>query len=321
MAPLLYAAGASDLKREAVAAAVAESFRILDVQSVVTAFHDADVHPLFMKGTALAYQIYVSPELRPRGDTDVLVRKSDLPVIRRVMTELGFRESPTSGDEHGLQQTFFVRKDSRGFDHSWDVHWAATNAPMFAPALDPGSLFESAVPVPTLHPQACALSPVAALLLACIHRIAHHHDSDRLIWLVDIALLRDRLDQNDEREFWMMAAAGRVLGVCERSCRLADEWMSRQDRGGPERWLPPEELEKAEASRLFLDRDITRGGVMLANLRALSWGARLQRLWQLAFPPADYMRHAFRARSSMALPFLYLYRAFRGVVRLFRRAS
>ena len=56
------------------------------------------------------------------------------------------------------------------------------------------------------------------------------------------------------------------------------------------------------------------------NLRALSWRARMRRLWQLAFPPRSFVRHTLGTRSRAALPLLYVYRGARGVARLFRKA-
>ncbi|HEX2123766.1 MAG TPA: hypothetical protein VHL59_19225, partial [Thermoanaerobaculia bacterium] len=82
-----------------------------------------------------------------------------------------------------------------------------------------------------------------------------------------------------------------------------------------------EEIERDEPSRVFLDRRITYGGIMVANLRALSWRARLQRLWQLAVPPAAFMQQRFPERGRLALPWLYVYRAGRGITRLFRRVG
>ena len=41
------------------------------------------------------------------------------------------------------------------------------------------------------------LSPVHALLVACIHRVAHHRGTERLIWLLDIHLLASRLEERE----------------------------------------------------------------------------------------------------------------------------
>jgi hypothetical protein len=174
------------------------------------------------------------------------------------------------------------------------------------------------IPLPHLGPDARGLSHVDALLLACIHRVAHHHDNERLIWLVDIALLRDRMSAGDHRRFWRQAADARVVGVCTRSIELADEWMSRTPQHRAEDYLEADELTRDEPTRAFLDRELTYGNEMLANFRALPWRARLQRLWQLAFPPAAFVQQSFGTQNRFVLPWLYVRRGVRGVARLFR---
>jgi hypothetical protein len=111
-----------------------------------------------------------------------------------------------------------------------------------------------------------------------------------------------------------------VVAVCARSVALADEWMSRPARCGPESFLTAAELEQDEPSRLFLDRDVRYGRVMLANLHALPWAERLERIWHLAFPPAEFMR-GMAGRSRAPLPWLYARRGVRGIRRLFMRAA
>jgi hypothetical protein len=321
MAPLLYAAGVEQLRPEAISAAAAEAVRAQDLASVLDALALEGVVPLLLKGTALAYDIYASPELRPRGDTDLLVTRSEIPAVRRAMTSLGYREAPSSGDEHGLRQTVFSRRDALGFVHVYDVHWAATNRPLFETALSPEEMFASAITLPKLHPSARCPDHVTSLLLACIHRVAHHQDSDRLIWLVDIALLGDRLTEREEEHFWRRAAEHRVVGICERSVALAGDWMSKPGRGGSERWLSAEERGSEEPSRVYLDRELTHGAALAATMRALPWRQRIERLWHLAFPPPSFIRERYGPQPRLAVPWLYVYRWVRGVTKLFRRAA
>jgi hypothetical protein len=322
IAPLLYSgARVPRLRGEAIRAAAIEPLRADDLREVLSALAARGVEALILKGSALAYEIYAAPELRPRSDCDLLVAEPALGAVREAMQRLGFRENMTSGDEHGVRQTTFLRAGALGVEHAYDVHWAVTNTPLFAPVLRDDDLRRRAVAIPRLGPHAKGLERADALLLACIHRVAHHYDSDRLIWLADIALLRDRMSAEEHGRFWRMAAEGRVVAVCSRSIQLADEWMSRPRRDLAEQWLSGDEIERDEPSRAFLDRQITLGGVMAADLRALPWRARLQRLRQLAFPPAAFIRKSFPARSPALLPLLYVYRGVRGILRLFRRAG
>lgn len=317
--PLVYSvARVPRLKEQAMHAAILEPMRIEDLHAVLDALASRGVVPLLMKGTPLAYDVYPAPELRPRGDTDLLIAREAIDATRDALLQLGFAERITSGDEHGVRQTTFSRLDAYGLEHAYDVHWDITNTALFAETLRFDELHARAVHVPKIG--ALALSHVDALLLACIHRVAHHHDSDRLIWLYDIALLRDRMSRDEHERFWRLAAERRVAGVCIRSIELADEWCGRTAHDRAEEFLSREEIERDEPSRVYLDREITYGGVMIADLRALPWRARIERLRQLAFPPRGFMQQQFRSRSRFALPWLYVYRGARGLVRLFRRA-
>lgn len=318
VAPLIYAnARLPQLRGEAMRAAAYEPLRALDLAEVLAAFAAHGVEALILKGTALAYDLYAAPELRPRSDTDLLIAHDDLPKVREAMLALGFDENLSSGDEHGLRQAVFLRAPGMVYD----VHWSATNVPAFDAVLRYAELHTRSLPLPLLGPHSRGLSYPDALLLACIHRVAHHHDSDRLIWLVDIGLLRRRMSREDHEQFWQLAAAGRVVGVCERSIAVADAWLSGPPHDLAEEFLSVEERTREEPSRVFLDRELTHGGVMAASLRALPWRARAQRLWQVAFPPAEFIRRRFGVRRSLTLPWWYVYRGVRGVARLFRKAG
>lgn len=316
--PLVYARlRLPQLRQDAIHAAAHEPLRAADLAEVLSALAARGVDVLILKGTALAYDLYPAPELRPRSDTDLLISRDDLAAVRATMLDLGFEEQPSSGDEHGLRQAVFTRAPGMVYD----VHWAATNVPVFDAVLRFEELRQRAIPLPKLGPHARGLSHADALLMACIHRVAHHHDSDRLIWLADIDLLREKMSHEEHERFWRLAAEGGVVGVCARSIEVADAWLSRKPHDLAGEWLSSEELSRDEPSRAFLDRDITHGGVLASSLRALPWRARIVRLWQVAFPPPAYMRRQFGARRAVSLPWWYFYRGVRGVARLFRKAG
>jgi hypothetical protein len=311
VAPLVYAAQPLEpLRTAAIRAAALEPLRAADLREVLDALAARGIDALLLKGTALAYDVYAAPELRPRGDVDLLVAREHSAAAIEAFRALGFTSRLTSGDEHNVRQVTLTRNG-----HEYDLHWDVANSPLFASALRFEHLQAHAIPLPRLGPHARGLSHVDALLLACIHRVAHHHDLERLIWLVDIALLRERMSRDEHARFWRQAAEARVVGVCARSIELAAEW-SGSLQPAAEEFLTTEERTRDEPSRAFLDPGLRYAGVMLANLRALPWPARMQRLWQLAFPPRPFMRQTF---GHGPLPWLYVRRGARGVARLFRR--
>ena len=316
VAPLAYARLPHPALREiALRAAAAELLRLVDLRTLLEGFARHELPLLIIKGTALAYDIYEAPELRPRADTDLLIDRADIDRARAVFAELGYDARVLSGDPHANRQQAFARTDRFGVEHVNDLHWDIANTPIVRDALRFDELLERSIALPRIAPAALGLSHLDALLLACIHRVAHHHDSDRLIWLYDIHLLRERMSRAEHDQFWRRAAERRVVAICDRSIELAEQWFAPQshDRAPS---IPPD-----EPSASFLDRNRSRGAVLAADLQALGWRARLERLRDLALPPAAFIRAAFPRAPRVALPLLYLYRGARGVLRLFHRVD
>ncbi|MBV8544174.1 MAG: nucleotidyltransferase family protein [Acidobacteria bacterium] len=319
LGPLVYARPSdwpirSLLRDIAIHAAAGESSRLADVREVLGAFETNGIRVLIIKGTGLAYDIYPSPELRPRGDTDLLIAKSDLEKVRRILHGRGYASSITSGDTLAIRQQSFARAG-----HVYDVHWDVANSPVVRDALPFEELLSRAIAVPRIAPNALAPSHVDALVLACIHRVAHHHDTERLIWLYDIHLLREAMSADEHARFWRLAAERGVVAICERSIELADEWFAAAPHDRARDWLTEDERSRDEPSAAFLNRDRRRGAVLSDDFKALDWRSRFRRLRELALPPLGFMRQSFPSAPAAVLPALYVWRGARGVLRLMRR--
>src|SRR3954451_10785444 len=319
LAPLVYSLfsdwpARSALREIAIRAAAGETSRLIDLRAVLEAFESSGIRVLIIKGTGLAYDIYASPELRPRGDTDLLIAESDLDSVRRILFAGGYTSPLTSGDTLAVRQQSFTRGG-----HVYDVHWDVANSPVVRDALPFEELLSRAIPIPRIAPNALAPSHVDALLLACIHRVVHHHDIERLIWLYDIHLLREAMTAGEHARFWRMAADRGLVAICERSIALADDWFAAapHDRAGD--WLTDSERNRDEPSAAFLDHRRTRGALLNDDLKALTWRGRLRRIRELALPPIGFMRQNFPSAPAAALPALYVWRGARGVLRLLRR--
>lgn len=318
MLPLVYRiTHAPALRGRAMRAAALEPLLLDGVRLALTALHDRGVKPLILKGGALAYTIYPEPELRPRMDTDLLVAEDDFAAVRDAFLAAGFDETTTSGDTLGVRQRMFHRFDPSGFLSSFDVHLDITNNATTASALRYDELLARATPLPAISEFALGLSTIDALLYACIHRVVHHHATDRLIWLYDVRLLRDRLSEDEVRELWQRAAERRVVAICRDTLAAAQQWFGG---AGDDAETYLNRIDHDEPSRAFLDRDRTRAAQLAGDLAALpGFRARLTRMRQLAFPPRSYMADAFGEHGRAMLPLLYLWRGVRGVLRLFRK--
>jgi hypothetical protein len=320
MLPLVYRWSlAQSLREHAIRAAALEPLILAGLRDALAAMHARGARPLILKGSALAYSLYPAPELRPRTDTDLLIADDDLAATRDAFRSAGFDENATAGDDLGVRQRMFHRVDALGVTHSFDVHLDITNNATTASALRYDELLARAIALPAIGEGALGLSFVDALIYACIHRVVHHHDSERLIWLYDVHLLRERLSRDEVHELWRLAAERRVVAICRQTLARAQSYFGGV---GDDAALHLEHIDEHEPSRGFLDRGRSRGSQLASDLAALpSWRARVTRLRQLAFPPRSYMARQFGAHTAAALPLLYVWRGARGLARLFRRVT
>jgi hypothetical protein len=304
------------LRREAGRHAAMDLLREAELRPLLTALSRAPVAALLMKGAQLAYSHYSRPDLRPRVDTDVLIPEPSLPAIRGVLARLGYEPAGQVSGRFVSSQESYVKWSGMLPLHVVDVHWRIANPQAFTGVLSYQDLSATAVDVPRLGPAARGLSDVHALLVACLHRVAHHFDSDRLIWLYDIHLLSSSLDDGRWDTFVDLALSRRVAGVCRQSLARTH---SAFDTAIPSRVLAAlteAAGRDAEPTARYLAAGAIGGrqvDVLVADLRALrSWTNRWRLVREHAFPPARYMRDVYAPSSRAPLPLLYARRALLG---------
>ena len=302
------------------AAAAIGAAREAELRTVLDALAEAGARPILIKGGALAYTHYPRPELRPRDDTDLMIPASDREAVARALVSLGYQRPPEADGELTTAQFHFDKRDRFGILHALDVHWRISNVRVFADALSYEELAHEAVPIPALGPHARATSARHALLVACVHRVAHHADTRNLLWLYDIHLLV-RGGDAEPAAFAALASARGMREVCARGLTLAAEafggidprWLTAlSDSDGP--GAP------AEPSAAFLRGRLSLAAILRADLAATPrWRGRLRILREHLFPNRAFMYERYGARHRAALPVLYLRRIVGGVPKWFRR--
>src|SRR5215213_6110185 len=68
-----------------------------DLSHVLDRFHAESIDTIVMKGIHLATAVYEHIGLRPMGDIDLLVRKTDLERARQIMLNIGYAQSQQQG--------------------------------------------------------------------------------------------------------------------------------------------------------------------------------------------------------------------------------
>src|SRR6202008_1615182 len=101
-------------------------------------------------GAPLAYAAYPAPFLRPRGDTDVLVRPVNQDAARAVLLRLGYTEHAALSTQHVSQQAQYSRVLRTGVEHTIDLHWRTFNPAAFAECLTFDEMWMARTSVPPL---------------------------------------------------------------------------------------------------------------------------------------------------------------------------
>ena len=283
----------------------------LELQRLVAAVRTRGMDVLLMKGSSLAYDVYLDPAWRVRSDVDMLIRAGDDARVRSLLHELGYVSFSALSGEFAISQFHCERVAALGIRHLCDVHRKVVNRLRFADAVQFDELADAAIPLPMLGPGARGLGRMHALWLACVHRAVHHYDQDTLLWLYDVHLLIEALDTGSLERFVALAERSGVRRICLRALLLA------RTRFGTR--IPPAVLAALEAapadepSTVFLNPNIRQIDVLRDDLRALpGWRARLTLLKEHVFPDASYMREGYAPGSSALVLWLYLGRIVTG---------
>jgi hypothetical protein len=299
------------LARETRAQTARELLRRKELISVLNVLAAESIHPILLKGTALAYSLYDDPASRPRVDTDLLIRANDVDAVRRVMARCGYT-APTHCDGDLLFCQFPLKKaDEFGLVHAFDFHWKISTQSLFADVLVFDEIAAAAMAVPALGVHARTAGPVHALLLACIHPVMHHRNAESLIWIYDIHRLASRLSDQEFDRFTKLAVAKQVSAICVYQLRAARR---RFGTRVPKKAISDLAAVRArEPSTAYLRPNRQWRDELISNMRGLPhWSDRLRLLREVALPGPAYMLRAYGLTPSpltaALLPALYLHR-------------
>ena len=299
-------------------AATRDIFVQREMRTVLDALAASGVTALVIKGSALAYTVYPKPWLRPRTDTDLLIPHEHVAAATRALEGCGYtRCDAISTGEFVSHQVAFERTDSHGAYHVIDLHWKIANPHVVADALPFELLWRDAQAAPALGNGARVPSVVGSMLLACIHRLAHHQGHDRLIWLYDLKLLSMALPAEGWADLRRLAIERGVAGLC------LDGLQQAKMRLGASL---PAEVEAAliaaaphEPSQMYLAGPVRKRDVLVSDLTALNtWRARAQLVREHLVPAPAFMRKRYGTTARWLLPALYLHRVVTGAYRWVR---
>jgi hypothetical protein len=294
-----------------------ELLQARELVQVLRTLQAAGIKLILLKGAPLSYTLYPAPHLRPRCDTDLLFPdKEATEKAWEHLQDMGYKRPNAVSGELISQEFSCCRTDPGSIQHNLDLHWKLSNALLFSRAFAFDELLLTAIPVPELA-NSPALSPVHALLLACIHRITHKPDQDenRLIWLYDLHLLSHALTETNWQEFVKTAAEKDVCAICLEGLRQTQSTLGTI--------IPAPVLSnlttQAIHEKIQPEIGASRTRLELAKLHDFpTLRQRLQFIKENLFPGQDYMLRKYHTRNRFLLPLLYTRRILKGLPKLFR---
>lgn len=283
-----------------------------ELEHLLATLRDRGLTPLVIKGAHLAHAVYSSPARRPRADTDLLIDPASKFRTTEVLTAHGYSRSARTSGAVILGQFEFERRLRSDVTHYVDVHWRAAAPLVFERAFDFRGLCAVAAPVPPLGPHARGPSLPDALALACVHLVAHHWHQILLVWLYDIRLLADAIDEQGRRQLVDRAIAGSYTVVLNAALRTARLYF---DSAGLDQAIAAiaAHVNEGEAASALTRDGRRKVDDLWLDLRHAPWRARAQLLRDHVLPPPDYIR----ARFGGPVPLAYAKRVLLGVRKWF----
>jgi Uncharacterised nucleotidyltransferase len=309
-APQALREGVAGLEAAAVAVSLVRDF---ELQRVLRGLGIQGLEVLVVKGVALGHSVYAHPHLRPAVDTDLLVRHEALPAVTGALADLGYRPSDrASSGELVSHQRAFERRTRGDVEHVLDVHWRLSNPQVFAAAFDADAAFGTAVDLHGLGPHARTLAPAEALLLCAIHRLAHHQDHERLIWLVDIDLLARRTSADEWKVVLQLAQRRRMRTILGDALRRTRELLETPVPAFVDTAL--RQAGEDEPSAVYVSAPQGKLQVLKSDLRELpGWTARVRLVREHVFPPPAFVLKRYGVTRRSWLPALYAHRLATGM--------
>ncbi len=298
--------------------------RSQELGSVLRCLGEAGIDVLVLKGMALAELVYGNLALRPMVDTDILLRKADLPHAIDALAGLGYAIDIDAADPAFVMAYENAITLSRPDTRTWflELHWTLFDSPFHQERLTDELLWEQPVRFDLGGTAAAALQTELMLLHLCGHLLLHHHGRG-LLWWNDIAEL---LNRDGERLDWQLlirlAEDAGLIAVLQRVLsELEREWYVSLPDGVADQLkaLVPSEKERMVVE-LMADGEPRAGRRFLVDLTSFSGSRdRLQFLRDNLLPSGDYMDRRYNIPHPGLRPLYYPYRWVVGLSSLGRR--
>jgi Uncharacterised nucleotidyltransferase len=258
---------------------------------------------IFLKGSALAYWLYENPQDRECGDVDVLVpsyAEAQQLAQMLVCEREGRAFEPWGQTAHERLVRLFVKP---GCMVEIDIHWGLVNSPLFALSFEFDELWQNTQPIEHLGESARGLTPVYALMHACLHMAMNQAlgVSSQDKWLEDVMRLTQQLSPYNQEELVVLAQQKGFGRVCAHAIKQSETglgWVCQSD-------LLDRLKSNTEGDRLDPQRLNSFAYMFSVNWRAWTrLSERLRWLGERLFPRLDYLRLLYERPQASRMSLL-----------------
>jgi len=259
-------------------------------------FNDAGLRKcILFKGAALAHTYYPQPWLRPSTDSDCLISPEDRTKYESILTgQLEFKKLFAIEGELVSYQSTYVRKLTKNTNLILDLHWRVNNRQTLAKTYTINELSERGTTTSKLNHAVIIPSAVDCILLSCIHRLGHHANDERLIWLYDIHILVNSLDEDSWEELCLLCDDKQIAAITLDALLVCEDLL--------ETYIPEnsktsliELSQRDEPSKLVLQRNVSEWQLFKQDLESLdNIQLKAQLLKENLFPSSDYIRQSMK---------------------------
>jgi hypothetical protein len=216
-------------------------FRTSELLRILSRFEDHGVEVVPYKGPFLAASLYRNLALRPYGDLDLFIRRSDFQAAKELLVSLDYEPNYRLT----ARQEAVVLRSRRVYDMchrhrgtTLELHWSIVPE-YFSSTYEGEDLWARLIPMTLAGRTFRMFSPEDRLLILCLHGAKHLWS--RMIWICDIAeLIRAR----PEMSWTMTLERARAIG-CERMVFLGI-YLARELLGAP---VPHDIIQQIQTER------------------------------------------------------------------------
>jgi hypothetical protein len=301
----------------------AASIKLTALRPLLKRFAAEGIDCTLIKGIAFGFTIYTEHAVRSMNDIDLWIQKSDLPVVQRLMYEMGYQDGEWLDSQNVpdyVTELSFFPEEPQISKWNIDIHWDLLSKPGLIGCLPIEDWWRRRRSVEFNGLKVMVLDPADALVHACVHQWLEHRSDLRFRWLLDVdRLLRMGEPYSITPAHWPRLGAeyhdSVFLPVIQAGIQQAVQWFTTplSDQANKLVSQPLDFEQKIFYLSYAVSKMTARKMLMTSFYRVNRYRYLAHFVWRSFFPSSKYMMQQYRISRRMLLPLCYGKRILQGI--------